>query len=247
MKKFLLAVCMMALSVGVCSCSKDHDEGNNCAKMESHLCGVEWKEYGTQRMVRMYRNHLVETWVKEKPVVGQLTDNGSFYGTWMLVCDKLNTTFNAGVNYGFNQNMLMYGTMTVGTDEWNEWHGKDTQGKEHEYYYEKQFTDYTDDTAHDKALHGTWTTTVKVSSEGNIRECTLTIMVSRDGSVRYVLPELDNTDRTSTYTTKNGHVSLTDFVQDGRNVSYIYVRYDDRIEFYDEEKGITAMRLYVKK
>lgn len=246
-KYFVWAVLMMAMCLGLSSCGKEDGEPQTGRTLAEHLCGVQWKEYGTNRQVRMYRNHLVETWVNGAPTSGQLTGGDSFYGTWTLTGDNLTTTFTAGNNTGFDQNMLMHGTLTIGAFDSNKWESKDAKGVEHKYYYSQWFTDYTDDTTHDKALHGTWTTTVKVGSGGSIKDCTLTITVNRDGTIRYVLPELDNTDRTSTYTTKNGHVALPGFVQEGRDASYIYVRYDDRIEMMNEEKGVTAMRWYIKK
>lgn len=234
-KYFVWAVCVMAMCV-MGSCGGD-DEPSVEDAITKHLCGVQWKEHDTNRMVRMYRNHLVETWLNGKVVGGQLTyDDGTFYGAWSLVGDKLTTTFTAGNNTGFDQNMLMHGTMKVRLGEWNAWYGTDAGGKEHSYYYDnKSFTDYSDSTDHDGALHGQWKMNTYVDGAEHV--CNVT--VNGNGTVRFQIKG-DDVDFTSNYRTKNGCVYFDAFmVPTIVNQSFIYTRTEaDKVNFHTADKGV---------
>lgn len=239
MKKMILwAVWAIAVCMSLSSCSDDLDEAK---KMAEHLCGVQWKEYGSNRLVRMYKNHLVETWTDGKVVGGQLTyDDNTFYGYWTLVGNKLTTTFTAGNNTGFDQNMLMHGTMTVGTDAQNEWHGTNSNGSKYTYFDDNiSFTDYSDETVHDRALHGVWH--MKAYFDDMPINCTMTVF--ENGIAQFSIPEL-NENFTTPYTTRNGHVTFGSYLikqNEGSN-SFIYVRNEIGINLLTEDKAVLVWR-----
>lgn len=241
----------IGLCVGLTSCSGDGDGANgvNPIAIENYLYGKRWFFKNnfmdkTDTQYSFFRNHLVMSFSSSgKLVSGMLTyDNVYYFGTWNTAGDNLLTTFTVGTYKEPNINNRLYGTLTVTdlasnvdrvtcTDSIGE-----THYLEHTEEYgakKRTFTDYTDASAHDKALHGTWEMTA-------YRENTpvgFTIAVNKEGNVRFVA-ESEGVDFTTTYTTKNGHVTFTHFLHPHtQQHSFIYVRNDDSIEFFSEENA----------
>lgn len=237
----------IGLCVGLTSCSSDGDGtiGINPIEIENYLYGKRWffKSYfmdKTDTQYSFFRNHLVMSFSSSgKLVSGMLTyDNVYYFGTWNTAGDKLLTTFTVGTYKDPNINNRLYGTLTV-TDlasNVDQVTCTDSIGETHylEHTSDKRtFTDYTDASVHDKALHGTWEMT---AYRGNT-PVDFTITVNKKGNVRFVA-ESEGVDFTTTYTTKNGHVTFTHFLHpNSPQYSYIYVRNDNSIEFFSEENA----------
>ena len=74
----------------------------------------------------------------------------------------------------------------------------------------------------------------------------LTIMVDKKGNVRFVA-ESEGIDFTTTYTTKNGHVTFTHFLTpNSPQYSFIYIRSDKMLEFFSETNAIPITRWFKK-
>ena len=249
------SVLSILLSLGLCvsltSCSSDGDgdAGINQFEIENYLYGKRWFFKNrfidkTKTQYSFFRNHLVMSFsAVDKIVSGMLTyDDVYYFGTWNAAGDKLSTTFTVGTYKEPNIKNLLYGTLTV-TDlasNIDRVTCTDSNGETHyfehteEYLSKKRtFTDYTDASAHDKALHGTWK---MIAYRGNTA-VDFTIKVDKKGNVRFVA-ESEGIDFTTTYTTKNGHVTFTHFLHPNtQQYSFIYVRNDDSVEFFSEENA----------
>ena len=252
LKNSVIAIWLsLGLCVGLTSCSSDGDGtiGISPLDIENYLYGKRWFFHRyfmdkTDTQYSFFRNHLVMSFSSvDKVVSGMLTyDNVYYFGTWNTAGDKLLTTFTVGTHKEPNIKNLLYGTLTV-TDlasNVDRVTCTDSIGETHyfehteEYLSKKRtFTDYTDACAHDKALHGTW----KMTAYRGNTTVHFTITVNKKGYVRFVA-ESEGVDFTTTYTTKNGHVTFTHFLHPNtQQHSFIYVRNDDSIEFFSEENA----------
>lgn len=240
MNWLLAALAIMAMGMGTASCSSDNGDDEKDRNFSQQLYGKVWTLDGKKgTTVRFFRNHLVEYNGGTSVSSGALAGGSSlFFGTWQATDSRLTTTFTSGTTGGFDWNSILYGTLTL-----KEVTDKDRivftapDNTEHDlmhlstYSDSKTFTDYTDDTQHDKALHGTWHATAYIDN----RAVEYTITVSKDGTARWQQPD-NGIDFTSTYTTKNGHVTVDHIlVPNSSAASYIYIREEKRILFYTED------------
>ena len=246
----LMSLCAFA---GLTSCSGDGDGfiGANSWKIENYLYGKRWffKNYFMDRNgpeYTFFRNHLLMSCSNSGKIVsGMLTYGPDYYfGTWNTAGKQLLTTFTVAPHKGQPIENSLCGTLTV-TDlasNVDKVTCTDSIGKTHyfEHYEEygsrkRTFTDYTDASAHDKALQGTWSMT---AYKGGTTPVDFTIIVNKKGNVRFIA-ESEGVDFTTTYTTKNGHVTFTHFLHPkSQQVSYIYIRKDESLEFFSEEIAI---------
>ncbi len=242
------AACAGSLCFGMAACS-GNDDNDGKTSVESYLLGKRWFKDGNKNTeYSFYRNHLVVSDGGASVTSGGLTSGDSnFFGTWQVVGDKLTTTFTSGSYSGFDWNNILYGTLTVNklytnTDQLD---CTDTEGKSHvlEHYEQsgsskRTFTDYTDTSIHDNALVGTWHAT----AYSNNQPVEYTITVNKNGTVRW--QQSDNEiDFTSSFTTKNGNVDIDHIlVPNSQSASFIYIREDDRVLFYDKSNAILVWR-----
>ena len=253
----------ISFCVGLTSCSSDGDGtiGINPIEIENYLYGKRWTfreafMNGDDIKYSFFRNHLVMSFSSSgKLTSGMLTYGPNyFFGTWHTAGNKLLTTFTVGTYKTSDMENLLRGTLTVTelasdglkvtcTDSVGEtyyfWHTNDFgEGK-------TSFTDYTDASAHDGALHGTWEMTAYKGGTTPFN-FTFTITVDKKGNVRFVA-ESEGIDFTTTYTTKNGHVTFTHFLTpNSSQYSFIYIRSDKMLEFFSETNAIPITRWFKK-
>lgn len=66
------------------------------------------------------------------------------------------------------------------------------------------------------------------------------ITINRNGEARFQV-ESENIDFTTTYTTKNGHVTTTHmYLPNSSQRSYIYVRTEKMLEFFSEDDAFRS-------
>lgn len=235
----ILALGASTLSLAACS-SDDDDNSGNSNNASEYILGKKWAFDGNKdTKFSFYRNHLVVCDGGIKVSSGMLTPNEAlFLGTWQINNNKLTTTFTSGTNTGFDWNSILYGTMNIKSVESNNSviYFTDNDKKEHDLMYlssysqNNTFTDYTDDTAHDKALHGTWHMQAYVNNE----PANATMIINKDGSARFLI-DIIGSDIPATYTTKNGRVTFSNYIFENTSTkSFIYIREDNRILLYSE-------------
>lgn len=251
----------ISFCVGLTSCSSDGDGtiGINPIEIENYLYGKRWtfrEAYmsGSDAQYSFFRNHLVMDFRSPGKLVSGMLTYGPYYFfcTWHTAGDNLLTTFTVGTYKDFDMENLLCGTLTVTelASDGLQVTCKDSVGET--YYFDHKndfgagktsFTDYTDASAHDGALHGTWEMT---AYKGDSTPFDLTIMVDKKGNVRFVA-ESEGIDFTTTYTTKNGHVTFTHFLTpNSPQYSFIYIRSDKMLEFFSETNAITITRWFKK-
>lgn len=265
-KFFKNSVLSILLSLGFClgltSCSSDGDGtiSVNPIEIENYLYGKRWtfrEDYmnGSDAQYSFFRNHLVMDFRRPGKLTSGMLTYGPYYffGTWHTAGDKLLTSFTVGTYKDFDMENLLRGTLTVTelASDGLQVTCKDSVGET--YYFQHtndfgagktSFTDYTDASAHDGALRGTWEMTAYKGKDSTPFD--LTIMVYKKGNVRFVA-ESEGIDFTTTYTTKNGHVTFTHFLTpNSPQYSFIYIRSDKMLEFFSETDAIPITRLFKK-
>lgn len=250
-KHLLTALCLVAVGTAIASCGSDDGEENGTvsqSRIENYIYGKKWflqrwsMDINENTTYSFYRNHLVMSFTGAgKLTSGMLTyDNTIYFGTWQVQGDNIITSFTTGTYPREDMNNILYGTLNVtGLDsKTDNITCTDPQGEtrnltHYETYGSKKrtFTDYTDESSHDRALQGTWHATAYINNQ----PVEYTITVGKNGTVRWQQPDHD-IDFTSSYTTINGHVTVDHIlVPDSKKVSYIYIREDDRVLFYGEQ------------
>lgn len=238
-KYFVWAVLCMAVGMVFGSCSKDEEDP---LTVERVLTGRYYILDGHKNTTyAFYKNHLVVCNGGTSVVSGMLAGGDSFFlGQWQLTGDRLTTTFTSGSYGGFDWNKILYGTLTdVHISDYSEQAivCKDGHGTEHTLFNNqgKEFKDYTDDTAHDKAVQGMW----NMQAYSNNKPINCTMEVKGDGTARFVIPELD-IDFTTTYTTRNGHIAFESYLlpnSKDKN-SFIYIREANDLEMFTEDNAV---------
>ena len=262
--KFLKnSVLSILLSLGVCvsltSCDGDENIGINSYEIENYLYGKRWtfrEAYmsGSDAQYSFFRNHLVMDFRSSgKLTSGMLTYGPNyFFGTWHTAGNKLLTTFTVGTYKTSDMENLLRGTLTVTELASDGLKVTCTDSVGETYYFQHtndfgagktSFTDYTYASAHDGALHGTWEMT---AYKGGTTPFDFTITVDKKGNVRFVA-ESEGIDFTTTYTTKNGHVTFTHFfTPNSPQYSFIYIRRDKSVEFFSETNALTFTKWFKK-
>ncbi len=253
--KEILMAALLSLSMfaGMTSCRSDEESSFKITSsaIENYLYEKKWFLYEfaadfnkkTTEYI-FFRNHLVMSHDTGGNISsGMLTYNTSrYFGTWCTEGDKLITTFTTGTYEDVNLTKILYGTLTViglskFTDEitCTDPNGETRYLKHNADEHNRRiFTDYTDASDHDRALQGTWKTTVY---KDGVIPVAFTITINKKGMVRFA-SEGENIDFTTTCTTKSGHVVFTHFlIPNGVQTSFIYVRTDKKVEFFSEENA----------
>lgn len=242
----LMAVTMMAVSIGVSSCSSSEDEDLSLSekRVTNYITGHKWYlDHSKRSEYRFYRNHLVACLgVGGSFAPGSLTyAESNFFGTWSVVDGKIITTFTVGAYEGFDWNNILYGTLTITNlrTDFKSIEATAPNGDAHELSSfmlkpgaSSTFADYSDASDHDEALIGTWRGTATSSRGERVR---FTMTIEKKGKVRFTAPDI-NVDNTTNCTTKNGHVAFDFFLtpQTGSR-SYVYIRESDALVLYDEK------------
>lgn len=246
----LMAAMLLAVGASVTSCSSGDDEDGTISeqRVEKYVTGYKWYLDRKDRSeYRFYRNRLVSSMSSGKVTSGSLTyAESNFFGTWSVVDGKLITTFTSGAYEGFDWNSILYGSLTITQlcSNVKTIEATESDGDSHELSsYTRNigssntFVDYTDTSDHDGALVGTWQATGHNNSESSVL---FTMTVGKKGKVRFTAPSID-IDFTSTCTTKNGHVSFNEYLTPVmHSYSFIYIREENKIVFYDEKNAQTA-------
>lgn len=246
----LVAAMLFAMGASVASCSSDGDEGDkqgNSEDISGFLEGKEWFLGEGGRTYSFYRNHLVVMDAGGVTVGGGVGGYDWAFGTWQVTNGNLVTKFDVCANSNVNLSQLFPETLYSVYREPNSTKIKGKKSDDSEAYlsYRKQMTDYTDNTTHDKALHGTWVTDVHDYTNNVDLQCTMTI--NADGTARFVMSD-GRSDITTTYTTKNGHVTFANYLTAGiQNQSFIYLRNEMQIQLIGEKDALIAGLWYEKK
>lgn len=235
MKKWFLWAVLCMACVGFSACGGD-DEEEVSMNVQSVICDRVWVKDGNKNgYVKFYRNHMVELSGGANAAGGALAGGESlFFGEWSASGDKLRSSFTTGSYGGVDLRNMLYGTLTLTKNNENTWLTfKEMNECEHSFMKKATFTDYTDDTAHDKALHGRWNMTVY--ADGQAMPCVMTIR--KDGTMNYEV-KTTGLDVNTSYTTKNGRVEIKDFIVPDNRAAFLYVREDDVIKFFSEENAV---------
>ena len=242
----LVSLCALA---GFTSCSDDDGPFSiTSSNISKYLYGKTWSLWTEDKTeYTFYRNHLVMSYNPGGNIAsGMLTyDTSLYFGTWHTEGDKLVTKFTAGPHKDVLEKIL-YGTLTVTELSRNEDNitCTDPSGKTRylKHFWDnldkRTFTDYTDASDHDRALQGTWKTTVLLRKKGaNGIPVDFVITINLKGEARFQA-ESENIDFTTTCTTKDGHVTFTHmYLPNSLQYSYIYVRTDKKLEFFSEDNA----------
>lgn len=239
-KYFLMAVFVMAVCVSLTACGGDDD--TEVLTFEKMLTGRYYILDSNKKVTySFYKNHLVICDGGVSVGSGMLAGGDSFFlGKWEIAGDKLMTTFTSGSYGGFDWNQILYGTLTLKDMTSYSLTFTDPYGTERELFnnQNKTFVDYTDATAHDGAVQGTW----KMQAYSNNQPINCTMEVKKDGTARFVIPELE-IDFTTTYTTKDGHIMFESYLlpNSKEKNSFIYIREANELQMITED---TAVRVW---
>lgn len=255
-----LRKCAMAVLVSLCalagmtSCSDDEDPFSiTSSNIEKYLNGkiwffyefsMDWSKHKTE--YTFYRNHLVMSYNPGGNITGGMLtyDTSRYFGTWHTEGDKLVTKFTAGP-YKDVLEKILHGTLTVTELSRNKDEITCTDPSGETRYLRNYmngletntFIDYTDASDHDRALHGTWKMT---AYKDGVTPVDFIVTMNPNGEVRFQA-ESENIDFTTTYTTKNGHVTFTHiFSPNSPQYSYIYLRTEKMVDFFSEDKALST-------
>lgn len=242
----LTAALLLAMGMSVASCSSGDDEGGTISerRVENYVAGYKWYLDNNERSeYRFYRNRLVSSMSSGKVTSGSLTyAESNFFGTWAVVDGKLVTTFTSGAYEGFDWNDILYGSLTITElrSNFKSIEATAPNGDSHElssymvsYGTDNDFVDYSDNSDHDGALIGTW----EALAHDDKHNIIFTIKIGKKGKITFIAKS-ENIDFTTTWTTKNGHVTFSHLFEPGTDSrSFIYIREENKIRFYSEENA----------
>lgn len=260
MKRSVMAICavvamgMISASLSACSSSEDESE-KNAAKVKEYLAGNEWTINSTSGTYSYYKNHMVYY-----EGSGQWTPGGLFgepntaFGYWQMDGDKLTTRFEVGTPESFNIGNLLNETISgVHLQESNKITGSRVSisidmrplivgtfanGNECQMRCGSSLDDISDETDHDVALRGTWYCVVTYTNaeDGKKRKCMASMTFNEDGTMHMVIESVS--DHTTTYTTKNGKVTINGFLSKSDVVTFYYKNLNGiEIKLYSCENG----------
>ena len=247
------AMGMITTSLAACSSSEDESE-KNAAKVKEYLAGNEWTINSTRGTYSYYKNHMV--YYEEG---GGLTPGGyviepnTAFGYWQMDGDRLTTRFEVGTPESFNIKNLLNETISgVHLQESNKLSGSGVSisidmrplivgtfanGNECQMRCGKTMNDISDETSHDAALRGTWYCVITITKDGKKkRDCMGEMTFSEDGTMHMVIEGVS--DHTSTYTTKNGKVTINGFLTKSDVVTFYYTNLNGiEIKLYSCKNG----------
>lgn len=258
MKRSMIAICtvvaagMISASLSACSSNDDESE-KNAAKVKEYLAGNEWTINSTSGTYSYYKNHMVYY-----EGSGQWTPGGLFgepntaFGYWQMDGDKLTTRFEVGTPESFNIGNLLNETIsgvhlkenstitgsrvTVSVDMRPLIVGTFANGNECQMRCGSSLNDISDETEHDVALRGTWYCVVTITKDEKKKNYMGSMTFNEDGTMHMVIEGVR--DFTTTYTTKNGKVTINDFLSKNYVATFYYTNlYGIEIKLYSCENG----------
>lgn len=258
MKHSMMAICtvvaagMITASLTACSSSEDESE-KNAAKVKEYLTGNEWTINSTNGTYSYYKNHMV--YYEDG---GDLTPGGyviepnTAFGYWQMEGDKLTTYFEVGTPEGFNIGNLLNETISgVHLQESNKLTGSRVSvsidmrpmivgtfanGNECQMRCGSSLNDISDETNHDAALRGTWYCVITITKDGKKEQRMGSMTFNEDGTMRMVIE--GNEDFTTTYTTRNGKVTINGYLVENHVATFYYMNlYGSLIKLYSCENG----------
>lgn len=252
----VMGMMTLSLTASLTACSSSEDESEkNAAKVKEYLAGNEWTINSTSGTYSYYKNHMVYY-----EGSGQWTPGGLFgepntaFGYWQMEGDKLTTRFEVGTPKSFNIGNLLNGTLSgVHLQESNKITGSRVSisidmrplivgtlpnGYECQMRCGSSLDDISDETDHDVALRGTWYCVVTYTNaeDGKKRNCMASMTFNEDGTMHMVIESVS--DHTTTYTTKNGKVTINGFLSKSDVVTFYYKNLNGiEIKLYSCENG----------
>lgn len=248
----VVAMGMITASLAACSSNEDESE-KNAAKVKEYLAGNEWTINSTSGTYFYYKNHMV--YYEDG---GDLTPGGyviepnTAFGYWQMDGDKLTTRFEVGTPESFNIKNLLNGTLSgVHLQESNKLTGSRVSisidmrplivgtfanGNECQMRCGKSMNDISDETSHDAALRGTWYCVVTITKDGKKEQRMGSMTFNEDGTLHMVIE--GKQDFTTTYTTKNGKVTINGYLVEDHVATFYYINlYGSLIKLYSCENG----------
>lgn len=258
MKRSVMAICavvamgMISASLSACSSSDDESE-KNAAKVKEYLAGNEWTVNSTRGIYSYYKNHMVcyEGGGGLTPD-GHVVESNVAFGHWQMEGDKLTTRFEVGRPKGFNIGNLLNETISgVHLQESNKLTGSGTSasidmrplivgtfanGNECQMRCGRTLDDVSDETEHDGALRGTWYCVITMTKDEKKKDCMGSMTFNEDGTLHMVIE--GEKDFTTTYSTKNGKVTINGYLVEGHVATFYYMNlYGSLIKLYNCENG----------
>lgn len=247
----VVAMGMMTASLAACSSSEDESE-KNAAKVKEYLAGNEWTINSTRGTYFYYKNHMV--YYEDG---GDLTPGGyviepnTAFGYWQMDGDKLTTRFEVGTPKSFNIKNLLNETLSgVHLQESNKLTGSRVSisidmrplivgtfanGNECQMRCGNSMNDISDETDHDAAIRGTWYCVITMTKDGKKKESMGSMTFNEDGTLHMVIE--GEKDFTSTYSTKNGKVTINGYLVENHVATFYYTGHRTFIHLYNCENG----------
>lgn len=247
------AMGMITASLAACSSSEDESE-KNAAKVKEYLAGNEWTINSTSGTYSYYKNHMVYyegegSWSSG----GLFGEPNTAFGYWQMDGDKLTTRFEVGTPESFNIKNLLNETISgVHLQESNKLTGSRVSisidmrplivgtfasGGECQMRCGNSLNDISDETIHDAALRGTWYCVIALTDmESGKKEQRIGSMTfNEDGTMHMVIEGYN--DFTTTYTTKNGKVTIQGYLFKDHVATFYYTNHNSFINLYNCENG----------
>lgn len=248
----VVAMGMVTASLAACSSSEDESE-KEAAKVKEYLAGNEWTINSTRGTYFYYKNHMV--YYEDG---GDLTPGGyviepnTAFGYWQMDGDRLTTRFEVGTPKSFNIGNLLNETISgVHLQESNQLTGSGTSasidmrplivgtfsnGNECQMRCGNSMNDISDETDHDAAIRGTWYCVITMTKDGKKKNCMGSMTFNEDGTMHMVIE--DEKDFTTTYSTKNGKVTINGYLVENHVATFYYINlYGSLIKLYSCENG----------
>lgn len=248
----MVAMGMMTASLTACSSSEDESE-KNAAKVKEYLAGNEWTINSTSGIYSYYKNHMV-CYAGGGGLTpdGHVIEPNTAFGYWQMDGDKLTTRFEVGTPESFNIGNLLNETISgVHLQESNKLTGSRVSvsidmrplivgtfanGNECQMRCGKSMNDISDETSHDAAMRGTWYCVVTITKDGKKEQRMGSMTFNEDGTLHMVIE--GKQDFTTTYTTKNGKVTINGYLVENHVATFYYINlYGSLIKLYSCENG----------
>lgn len=248
----MVAMGMVTASLTACSSSDDESE-KNAAKVKEYLAGNEWTINSTSGTYSYYKNHLV-CYAGGGGLTpdGHVIEPNTAFGYWQMDGDRLTTRFEVGTPKSFNIGNLLNETISgVHLQESNKLTGSGTSvsidmrplivgtfsnGNECQMRCGRTLDDVSDETDHDAALRGTWYCVITITKDGKKEQRMGSMTFNEDGTMHMVID--DKEDFTTTYSTKNGKVTINGYLVENHVATFYYINlYGSLIKLYSCENG----------
>lgn len=258
MKRSLMAISAMVamgmVTASLTACSSNDDESEkNAAKVKEYLAGNEWTVNSTSGTYSYYKNHLV-CYAGGGGLTpdGHVIEPNTAFGYWQMDGDRLTTRFEVGTPKSFNIGNLLNETISgVHLQESNKLTGSGTSvsidmrplivgtfsnGNECQMRCGRTLNDVSDETDHDAALRGTWYCVITITKDGKKEQRMGSMTFNEDGTMHMVID--DKEDFTTTYSTKNGKVTINGYLVENHVATFYYINlYGSLIKLYSCENG----------